>query len=76
MTERQTRYLAAIDHAIANGGIVASHKAIDDDGWFFPIDIALGSSTVADQLFRKGIFERRNAGMYATRWQYRRKVTP
>lgn len=73
LTDREARFVGALDAAIARGGMVDSHRAVNDDGWFFPIDLFLGAGTVASSLFRKGVLERREAGGFRTRWMYRRK---
>lgn len=73
LTDRQRRFLAAVDDAIKNDGRVAAHRAVAPDGWFFPSDVWTGSTPIAAQLFLKGALERQNVGLLSTRYMYRRK---
>lgn len=72
MTERQRRLLEILDRAVTNGGVVHTYRAVDSDGWFYPIDLGLGLGRVAAQLQAKGILERKDVGYSAPRWIYRR----
>lgn len=72
LTQRQQRFFDAVDQAIANGGMVHRHQAIQHGGWFFPSDILTGGYMVAAQLYNKGLLERQDVGFRNSSYMYRK----